>query len=208
MEAKSSAKELTTKMTLPSFSDFFRGSNYRSTTTSDVDQCTVEEQVAKVAAASSSDQENKTAAEEVVVDKNPYKVKHWDMAFSKIETFCAKHGHCNVTDKEDVSLYAWCDNQKQKRKASRLNDEEIALLDSIGFNWDLKLNRYTTRRWHGSFQKLEEFQNKHGHCEATEKVAESALSAWVRKQKERRRTQKLDNDQIRRLDSLGFDWGT
>jgi hypothetical protein len=63
----------------------------------------------------------------------------------KLRAYKEKHGHLNVSHKEDHSLYDFCKNLRESIRAItagkgkihyRLDDGRIAALDAIGFNWD------------------------------------------------------------------------
>jgi hypothetical protein len=63
-----------------------------------------------------------------------------------LKSYKEKHGHLNVRKKENESLYMFCLNLRQSRTAiitgkgkihNRLDDDRIAALDAIGFDWKL-----------------------------------------------------------------------
>ena len=56
----------------------------------------------------------------------------------KLRAYKEKHGHLNVSQKEDRSLYNFCSTLRKARKGKgtyRLDEIRIAALDAIGFNW-------------------------------------------------------------------------
>jgi hypothetical protein len=56
----------------------------------------------------------------------------------KLRAYKEKHGHLNLSHKDDSSLYNYCNNLRQARKGKgshRLDETRIAALDAIGFNW-------------------------------------------------------------------------
>jgi hypothetical protein len=57
----------------------------------------------------------------------------------ELKVYKEKHGHLNIRQKEEKSLYYFCSKMRQARKGkihTRLNDDRIAALDAISFNWD------------------------------------------------------------------------
>ena len=67
--------------------------------------------------------------------------KTFEQRIEDLEAYKEKHGHVNVSQKEDKSLYDFCRNMRQARnnpvKSSKLNEERIASLDALGFDWCL-----------------------------------------------------------------------
>jgi hypothetical protein len=62
-----------------------------------------------------------------------------------LKSYKEKHGHLNMQKKVDQHLYNFCKNLRQSRrsitagngKIHRLDDDRIAALDAIGFDWKL-----------------------------------------------------------------------
>ena len=62
----------------------------------------------------------------------------------ELKVYKEKHGHLNIRQKEDRSLYGFCNNLRGTQrdiisgKGSRrkLTEDRIAALDAIGFNWE------------------------------------------------------------------------
>ena len=66
----------------------------------------------------------------------------------ELRAYKEKHGHLNVREKEDQSLYGFCSNVRKSRRAIisgkrrkrtpiKLTEDRIAALDAIGFDWKL-----------------------------------------------------------------------
>jgi superfamily II DNA or RNA helicase len=65
--------------------------------------------------------------------------QNWDKAFSKLENFYKREGHCRVptVHKEDgLKLGQWVRNQRANAKKGKLADERYARLNALGFVWD------------------------------------------------------------------------
>ena len=67
--------------------------------------------------------------------------------------------------------------------------------------------RYPASAWEKHFNELKEFKKQHGHClVSTLSKTHATLGNWVRTQRQRRKRGILSEEQIRRLDRLGFIW--
>jgi hypothetical protein len=128
--------------------------------------------------------------------------EHWEYAFSILQDFFGREGHCNVAQSVSVKgfkLGAWVITQRHKKK--NLAHSRVARLNSLGFNWDpLK------EQWDRAFSVLMGFQKREGHCRVPDGHIENnfGLGAWVKKQRSRK--SKLTTEKIRLLDSLSFIW--
>lgn len=61
---------------------------------------------------------------------------NWLKSFERLKRFHADHGHCQISRKQDKTLYTWASNQRQHRhEGHRYRQERIDLLNSIGFQW-------------------------------------------------------------------------
>ena len=66
--------------------------------------------------------------------------KSFDQRIEDLQVNKEKHGHINVKQKEDKSLYEFCCNMRWARKHPEksdraLTDDRIARLDALGFDW-------------------------------------------------------------------------
>ena len=80
----------------------------------------------------------------------------WDERFEELKKFKAKHGHCNVPQKQG-SLGVWVSNQRQAYKTNKvlgLGLSGIQKLDDLGFNWGTTLDALPT--WDDRFGELNE----------------------------------------------------
>ena len=75
-------------------------------------------------------------------------VKSFLVRVDELRAYKEKHGHLNVREKEDQSLYGFCSNVRKSRRAIisgkrrkrtpiKLTEDRIAALDAIGFDWKL-----------------------------------------------------------------------
>tara|TARA_B100000212_G_scaffold186855_1_gene140938 strand:- start:138 stop:1442 length:1305 start_codon:yes stop_codon:yes gene_type:complete len=61
----------------------------------------------------------------------------WKGYFIQLKEFFDKEGHISISNKENSSLYIWCNHQRQRYKSNKLSNEKIDLLESIEFNWKI-----------------------------------------------------------------------
>jgi hypothetical protein len=91
----------------------------------------------------------------------------WNDRYQQFKEFIQKHGHCHVpiNYKENPHLSRWAKRQryqwklKQEGKPSAMTDSRYALLEDLGFLWDV---RHTT--WDSRYRELLQFHAIHGHC--------------------------------------------
>ena len=101
---------------------------------------------------------------------------------------------------------------KKRGQQSNITDEQIQLLESIGFKWSIRQsspNKLATP-WSLRFAELEEFVELNGHADVPAK--HPSLGKWVENQRTqfRMRNQGLkspmNEERIQQLESIGFKW--
>ncbi|MCY2996009.1 MAG: Helicase associated domain protein [Planctomycetota bacterium] len=131
----------------------------------------------------------------------------WNLRLKELEAFVKKHGHCDVPVgcKENPQLGIWVANVRAAAKAGRLPEERQKYLERLGFNW--RVRRRTKRRldWDEMYRSLAELKVTHGHLRIpTQEFPQ--LFAWTHSLRRLRKAGKLSDEQIAKLDSLGFEW--
>jgi len=143
----------------------------------------------------------------------------FEQRYHELEVFKNEFGHCNVPCKYSVnpSLGKWCINMRysynqiqQGQKPSRnLTQDQIVHLKEIGFKW--KLRETFEERYHD----LEAFKTKFGHCNVSSKNSVNpSLGKWCnytrytyqKIQQGQKPRSKLTQDEIERLEEIGFKW--
>ena len=114
-----------------------------------------------------------------------------------------------------MSLGGWVTNQRQHYRllkegtSSRISDDRIQKLESIGFQWYPRLDRDTVQ-WDARFQELKKYKEKHGNCNVPKK--HGSLGGWVDNQRRAYRLLKegkaarMSDEHIQKLESIGFQW--
>ena len=126
----------------------------------------------------------------------------WEEGFSALTQFIKREGHCKVVVTDEVNGFKigkWASSQR--RKKNKLTPDQVNRLNSMGFSWDVNLDR-----WEEGFSALTQFCKREGHCKVVDGSIEEGfkLGIWVGTQ--RRRKSQLDADKVARLDSIGFIW--
>lgn len=132
----------------------------------------------------------------------------WDRWLGKLKAFKERFGHCNVEAgwTEEPGLAGWVSAQRAWRNKGSLSDERIRRLSEIGFVWDWQTVR-ADETWSMWLEKLCSFKERYGHSNVEAGWKEDpALSQWVVRQRVRKKKGALSDDQVRRLDEIGFVW--
>jgi superfamily II DNA or RNA helicase len=128
----------------------------------------------------------------------------WEEKISELEAFFAEHGHIRIPAKDSITgtnNHLGNYIQYLRRRKKSLTEEQIRRLDALGFDWD----PFTTA-WENFFTELEAFFNEHGHTKVPMRSDTKQLYTWTNNQRQKRRKNKLTEEQITRLDQLGFVW--
>ena len=63
-----------------------------------------------------------------------------------------------------------------------------------------------SEQWNARYRELEAFKAEHGHCSVPQKLG--TLGGWVNSQRTARNSGTLTEERVRKLDDIGFNWGT
>ncbi len=128
----------------------------------------------------------------------------WLVRFGELKKFKKEYGHASPSrgDKVFGLLGVWCGKQRTKYKNEKLSQEKIDLLESIGFKWEP-----IESEWQNNFEKLKKFKKEYGHASPSrgDKVF-GLLGVWCGKQRTKYKNEKLSQEKIDLLDSIGFRW--
>jgi hypothetical protein len=132
--------------------------------------------------------------------------RRWQEMYAQLLAYKEAHGDCKVPTKypENPKLGNWVSNQRQLFSRDALKSAHRELLTQIGFVFKSKVGwRDPLVRWEKHFAELNEFHRGHGHCEPP---ADHPVRPWVYQQRYQRSAGRLSEEQIRRLDEIGFSW--
>ena len=139
--------------------------------------------------------------DDIGFDWNPTGGAHdvtWHSKYQQLADFYREHGHLKVGGVLP-NMTQWKAAQRKKFKAMQLTEEQIQMLNDIGFQWT---DRQAT--WNARYEELAAFYKQHGHL----KVEPGILFQWKITQRRKRRGMKgympLTEEQIQLLDEIGF----
>jgi superfamily II DNA or RNA helicase len=140
----------------------------------------------------------------------PYS-QQWQEMFDALRKFHAEHSHCRVPSKwpQNSKLASWVATQRARKAEGKLSVDRIAKLNTLGFSWRVNAGAGlpSHEAWETMFDQLKQFHAKHGHARVPQKYPDNRkLAWWVSTQRRNCRNNKLEAEQIARLDGLAFDW--
>lgn len=131
----------------------------------------------------------------------------WKAKFEEAKAYKRAHGNLNVpsqfVSEQGTKLGTWLINQRMKYKKGKLTQEQIRLLNSIGFAWDLE------DPWALSYRRAEEYFKAHGDLLVAQKYrCEDGylLGKWIAAQRESYQKKRLTQEQIAALERIGMVW--
>jgi hypothetical protein len=124
---------------------------------------------------------------------------YWEQMYTQLVAYKEEHGDCLVSQRgPEKQLANWVANRRHNKIA--LSEDQIRRLDEIGFDWDPNTTRFEQR-----YGELVAYKKEYGDCVVPVKWPENPkLGTWSKDLRERRPN--LSEDQIRRLDEIGFVW--
>lgn len=117
-----------------------------------------------------------------------------------LATFKRKHGHCNVPQNYPEGLGTWVSSQRIDAKMPGYSEELRARLDAMGFMWDPRKDRESSR-----LAELADFHNTHGHWNVP-MAHPGGLGIWTSQQRQKSLLPGYPKDRRARLNAMGFDW--
>jgi len=134
----------------------------------------------------------------------------WMKWYRELESYARQYGNPHVPRTHaNIKLASWVWIQRGLRKKSSgeislLTNEQIFLLNKLGFRWDAREAKWTER-----LEQLKQFKEQHGHCKVGLVADEDdELLVWVRKQRAQLSSGKLVSERKAKLDALGSSWAT
>jgi len=150
------------------------------------------------------------------------KHRSFEERLAELVAFKTKHGHCNppcTPSSQYYRLGQWCNKKRASYKQilegktpqQILSQDQIVRLEMMGFQWKRK------KTFEGWLVELAEFKAEYGHCNAPHTIPSRKyylLGTWCTKMRASyKKIQKgktpycpLSQDQIERLETLGFEW--
>lgn len=107
----------------------------------------------------------------------------------------------NFFTKKGYNLGHWIYTQKTLYRTGRLSEEKTEKLNALNMNWQTVHERF----WDECFKAAENYYKKHGDLNVKLEL-DPSLTYWIRRQRMKKRSGQLTNEQIKRLDSIGMVW--
>ncbi|MCX6907067.1 MAG: helicase associated domain-containing protein, partial [Verrucomicrobia bacterium] len=129
--------------------------------------------------------------------------KPWEARYAELLRYKQAHGNCDVPTewKENPELGKWISNQRKLKKGGYLPQEQMRMLEEIGFNWGAR------EPWEARYAELLQFKKTHGHCDVPFHWKENpTLRAWVGCQRQCKKLGNLRPERERLLNEVGFIW--
>jgi hypothetical protein len=126
----------------------------------------------------------------------------WEFWYGLLEGFRKEFGHCLVVTQslyQNYNLGSWVATQRSRKET--LSQEQIKRLEELGFIWDRR-----EHQWEEGFIALVAYRKEFGDCLVKSSSVYNGynLGNWVVNL--RSKTERLSQEQIKRLDDLGFVW--
>ena len=119
-----------------------------------------------------------------------------------LQDYKAEFGDCLVSQEfvyKDLNLGNWVAAQRSRKE--RLSKEQISRLDKLGFIWDA-----IDQQWEDNFNALVAYKKEFGDCLVPASFIYKGLKLGVWVTGKRSRKARLSEEQIARLDAIGFIW--
>jgi superfamily II DNA or RNA helicase len=129
----------------------------------------------------------------------------FELMFSLLTKYHAKHGHCEVPKAFVASggyaLGEWVIRQRALKEKIPL--DRRTRLDQLGFVWDVYAQSFSR-----GLTALTKFKNREGHASPSQKHVEDgfSLGTWLSSRRMDFRKGRLTGDQIASLNNLGVSW--
>lgn len=132
--------------------------------------------------------------------------------FNLLLLYRQEKGHCNVP-KQQGQLGTFVDRQRTLKRMNRLPDKQVAMLNSIGFVWQMRkplTMRDTTlndQYFEEMLKELKKFKEEEGHCWVPQKyLKHPKLGNWVKNQRKDKRHGTMKAEREQKLNEIGFEW--
>mmetsp|Transcript_10236 Transcript_10236/g.13519 ORF Transcript_10236/g.13519 Transcript_10236/m.13519 type:complete len:242 (-) Transcript_10236:376-1101(-) len=135
----------------------------------------------------------------------------WTKRYQQLEKYKDGNGDCLVPKKyiDNPALGEWVNTQRsqyqrfKENKASRMTQDRIDMMESLGFDWDP-----LESIWNERFEELQQYVNVHGPGSIPSQKNNPRLHVWFYNKRRivLKKSNVLTNYRIECLKSLGFVW--
>ncbi len=127
--------------------------------------------------------------------------RQWHIRFVELQAYKAEQGDCHVghRDGDPKPLKRWCKKQRDERKEGAIDEEKVAMLTALGFEWDEEQAEWL--RWYNEFAKTQ-----HELDSNLTKPEHFYLINWMSVQRIARKSKVLSREREALLGAAGFNW--
>ena len=127
----------------------------------------------------------------------------WQEYYAELKAYHQTHGDANPSRLRNPQIGAWCVHQRQSRKAGKMPEHQIKLLDELGFVW----SPHEKTPWDVHFAALQAFIAANGDSYVPHIYAPNRkLGFFARTLRIQYAAGKLNAEQIAKLEAIGFQW--
>ncbi len=152
--------------------------------------------------------ERKERLVKIGFNEESVKVRTWMKYYAEAEKYFKEHGNLAISadyvTESGMNLGTWISGQRYSYSLGRLPKEKIELLEALGMDWQ----RFDAK-WELGFKHFREYVKDYQNTNIPyDYIAPDGykLGTWVHAQRYKKQTDKLSEDKIRRMESLGFAW--
>ena len=130
-----------------------------------------------------------------------------DANLTSLREFKEEHGHLNVPQRIEGGLGKYVARLRQEYKLPPeqrvcLTSDLVEELNNMGFAWAVK--KSNAQAWAEKFSMFVQWKENNGHCKVPRN--EPVLGKWVADQRSKKKSNKLTDDQVEKLNGIGFIW--
>ena len=134
----------------------------------------------------------------------------WEHGLEEARKFREQFGNLQVPakykTKNDYPLGKWINNARKRRSDGKLTEERIRQLNQLGMAW-----KVFDVRWEQGYALAAAYAQEYGNLDVPRdyKTADGkTLGRWIQNQELAYEQKKLSADQIKRLETIGMQWGS
>lgn len=127
----------------------------------------------------------------------------WMVTYQEVKRLAAEQGHFvfdeSVLTPQGLVVLNWCTQQRSRRRAGKVTEQRIALLDAINFPWD-----GAQERWMRRYRDLKTIYDRRGSL--LRLAASTPEAVWLEGQRAAHRNGRLAPWQIKLMEAVGIDF--
>ncbi|MDQ3843055.1 MAG: Helicase associated domain protein [Bacteroidota bacterium] len=125
----------------------------------------------------------------------------------QLHHFVQLHGHSDVTKQNEnyEGLSVWLSTQRKFYTSGTLGKDLVKKLEDLEINWNYK-HKHTDVKWNSKYTKLVSLYQKAGKKQLANVDENGVLNCWCSYLRKRYKMGKLTEEQIEKLNAIGFEW--